>query len=212
MSEEVAARRLQSETKRRVLWNDNVLAETSFTPARLLGLVGDTAPSYGHLANPPQPSIPQPVPAEEAIDAWLTSTENASDTSSDEWTGDEDFLPRSSRERHRRQRLQRKRARRIEQLRDALASVTSTEERRAEETKPEAKAEATVHVDDVTSVHDGVDSLLATDKGALVVMAEGPMSVAFRDRLEALRSPVVGAGRFRRPPRAISLKTEEKSE
>ncbi|KAK3674337.1 hypothetical protein LTR78_005806 [Recurvomyces mirabilis] len=100
-SERAATRRLQSESKHRALWDDNVLAETSFTPARLLGLIIDPAPSHGQLPRSAQRLTPQPMPTKEAIDAWLTSTENASDTSSDEWTGDEDFLPRSARARHR---------------------------------------------------------------------------------------------------------------
>ncbi|KAK4555290.1 hypothetical protein LTR86_007586 [Recurvomyces mirabilis] len=205
-SERVATRRLHSESKHRILWDDNVLAETSFTPARLLGLATDTAPSHRRLQKSAQRLTHHPLPAKEAIDAWLTSTENASDTSSDEWTGDEDFLPRSARARHRRQRLQRKRASRAQVLRDALTTAACMKERKAEETKLEGQLGKNVRVDDATTVHDGVGPLLAPDEGALVAMAEGPMSVAFRERLEALRSPVVGAGRFRGPRRVGTTK------
>ena len=155
-------------------------------------------PLYDPLPYILQQPSPQPPPSDHAIDAWLTSTENASDTSSDEWTGDEDFLPRTLRERHRWRRVQRKRAQRRQAVYDALVGSTSKSGDTADATNVEARANAKTCIEETASMRERQDSLAAGQAGPMA-MADGPMSVAFRERLEALRSPVVGAGRFTRP-------------
>ena len=97
------------------------------------------------------------------------------DTSSDEWTGDEDFLPsHSARRKHRQARLLRKQ-----------------QQQRGEDEAPE------------------------TPIKSIPAKGEGPQSVAFQERLKALRSPGAGAtaSRFQRcgivpGPRPNAIKIE----
>ncbi|KAK1061942.1 hypothetical protein LTR33_012600 [Friedmanniomyces endolithicus] len=90
-----------------------------------------------------------------------TNPTTLEDSSSDEWTGDEDFLPRSARRRHRQQRL---RAKAAEQQQRSPLCRTPSPPRPFTQPPPSP-----------------IDS---------------PLSVTFRERLAALRSP--GASRFQR--------------
>ncbi|KAK5107744.1 hypothetical protein LTR62_000720 [Meristemomyces frigidus] len=83
----------------------------------------------------PNPRHDSPPPSANTFDktqtikSWMESTEraieNASATSSNEWTGDEDFLPNSGRERHRQKRLAKKRKERKERKEKVVRASVS---------------------------------------------------------------------------------------
>ncbi|KAK0303816.1 hypothetical protein LTR01_007902 [Friedmanniomyces endolithicus] len=108
---------------------------------------------------PPFPETSKPRVARSPAYLGPTNPTTLEDSSSDEWTGDEDFMPRSARRRHRQERLRVKAEQQKGQLCRSPPSPAS------------------------------IPRLLPTPTGS-------PLSVSFRERLAALRSP--GASRCQR--------------
>jgi len=130
----------------------------SETPTHL-----DARPASGLTHSPPKPPFPETSrPRVARPPAYLgpTSPTTLEDSSSDEWTGDEDFMPRSARRRHRQERL---RVKAEKQQGSPLCRAPSSPA--------------------------SIPQPLPTPTGS-------PLSVSFRERLAALRSPA--ASRFQR--------------